>query len=116
MTTDHPAAEVQTAARPNNSKLFVSLELSRSARLVTASAPGSDKFSKYAVAGGDRRALVDLLDRLRRTAERRVEVSVEVVAIQEAGLDGFWIHRLRSTGGTVGSRRTRSTERHCCAR
>ena len=99
MTTDHPAAEVQTAARPNNSKLFVSLELSRSAWLVTASAPGSDKFSKYAVAGGDGRALVDLLDRLRRTAERRVEMSVEVVAIQEAGLDGFWIHRLLANNG-----------------
>jgi len=99
MTTDHPAAEVQTAARPNNSKLFVSLELSRSAWLVTASAPGSDKFSKYTVAGGDRRALVDLLDRLRRTAERRVEMSVEVVAIQEAGLDGFWIHRLLANNG-----------------
>jgi len=66
---------------------------------VTASAPGSDKFSKYAVAGGDGRALVDLLDRLRRTAERRVEVSVEVVAIQEAGLDGFWIHRLLANNG-----------------
>jgi len=99
MTTDHPAAKVQTTARPNNSKLFVSLELSRSAWLVTASAPGSDKFSKYAVAGGDGRALVDLLDRLRRTAERRVEVSVEVVAIQEAGLDGFWIHRLLANNG-----------------
>ena len=99
MTTDHPAAKVQTTARPNNSKLFVSLELSRSAWLVTASAPGSDKFSKYAVAGGDGRALVDLLDRLRRTAERRVEVSVEVVAIEEAGLDGFWIHRLLANNG-----------------
>jgi len=99
MTTDHPAAKVQTTARPNNSKLFVSLELSRSAWLVTASAPGSDKFSKYAMAGGDGRALVDLLDRLRRTAERRVEVSVEVVAIQEAGLDGFWIHRLLANNG-----------------
>jgi transposase len=99
MTTDHPATEVQTTARANNSKLFVSLELSRSTWLVTASAPGSEKFSKYAVAGGDGRALLDLLDRLRRTAERRVEVSVEVVAIQEAGLDGFWVHRLLENNG-----------------
>jgi transposase len=99
MTTDHPATEVQTTARANNSKFFVSLELSRSTWLVTASAPGSEKFSKYAVAGGDGRALLDLLDRLRRTAERRVEVSVEVVAIQEAGLDGFWVHRLLENNG-----------------
>lgn len=99
MTTDHPATEVQTTARPNTSKLFVSLELSRSTWLVTASAPGSEKFSKYAVAGGDGRALLDLLDRLRRTAERRVEMSIEVVAIQEAGLDGFWVHRLLENNG-----------------
>ena len=99
MTTDHPAAEVHTTARPNNSKLFVSLELSRSAWLVTVSTPGSEKLSKYTVAGGDGRALLDLLDRLRRTAERRIGVSVEVVAIQEAGLDGFWIHRLLENNG-----------------
>lgn len=99
MTTDHPAAEVQTTARPNNSKLFVSLELSRSAWLVTASTPGSEKLSKYTVAGGDGRALLDLLDRLRRTAEWRIGVLVEVVAIQEAGLDGFWIHRLLEDNG-----------------
>ena len=99
MTTDHPATEVQTTARPNTSKLFVSLELSRSTWLVTASAPGSEKFSKYAVAGGDGRALLDLLDRLRRIAERRVEMSIEVVAIQEAGLDGFWVHRLLENNG-----------------
>lgn len=99
MTTDHPATEVQTRARPNTSKLFVSLELSRSAWLVTASTPGSEKLSKYTVAGGDGRALLDLLDRLRRTAEWRIGVLVEVVAIQEAGLDGFWIHRLLEDNG-----------------
>jgi transposase len=99
MTTDHPATEVQATARSNSSKLFVSIELSRSVWLVTASAPGSDKFSNYGVTGGDGGALLRLLDRLRRTAERRMEAPVQVVSIQEAGLDGFWIHRLLENNG-----------------
>jgi transposase len=99
MTTNYLATGVSTDAGANHSKLFVSLELSRSTWLVTASAPGSDKVSKYSVSGGNGRALVELLDRLRRTAERRAKAVVEMVAIQEAGLDGFWIHRLLENNG-----------------
>ena len=35
-----------------------------------------------------------LLGKLRETAERRLGRAVRVVVIQEAGLDGFWVHRL----------------------
>ncbi len=97
--TDHPATEVQAIARSNNSKFFASLELSKPAWLVTVSAPGGDKFSKHIVTGGDGGALLHLLDRLRRTAERRVGTSLQVVSIQEAGLDGFWVHRLLESNG-----------------
>jgi transposase len=68
---------------------------------VTVSAPGSVKLSKHAVIGGDGSALLDLLGRLRATAERRVGMPVQVVVIQEAGLDGFWIHRLLEANGTL---------------
>lgn len=99
MTTDHPATAMQAAALANNSKLFASLELSKSKWLVTVNAPGSDKLSKYVVTGGDGGALLDLFERVRATAERRAGAAVQVVVIQEAGLDGFWIHRLLEAHG-----------------
>ena len=123
MTTDHLATARQTAVRVNDTKLFASLELSKSRWLVTVSAPGGEKLSKYTVAGGAGGALLDLLARLRTTAARRAGLPVQMVVLQEAGLDGFWVHRLleangieshvvdpasrsRSTGGIVGPRRT----------
>jgi transposase len=101
MTTNHPATELQVAVRANDTKLFASLELSKSQWLVTVSAPGSVKLSKHAVIGGDGGALRDLLGRRRATAERRVGMPVQVVVIQEAGLDGFWLHRLLEANGTL---------------
>jgi transposase len=102
MTTDHLATELQVAVRANDTKLFAWLELSKPRWLVTVSAPGSEKLSKHAVMGGDGDMLPDLLGRLRTTAERRAGVSVQVVVIQEAGLDGFWVHRLLEANGIEG--------------
>ena len=102
MPTDHPATALQVAVRANDTQLFASLELSKSRWLVTVSAPGSEKLSKHAVSGGDGGALLDLLGRLRATAERRAGMAVRVVVLQEAGLDGFWVHRLLES---VGARR-----------
>src|ERR1700747_2866044 len=79
--------------------LFVSLELSRSTWVVTALAPGSSKMSKHTLVGGDGRKLLDLLARLKSKAEQRIAAPVKVVAIQEVGLDGFWIHRLLEANG-----------------
>ena len=99
MTTDHLATALQTVVRVNDTKLFASLELSKSRWLVTVSAPGSEKLSKHVVIGGDGGALLNLLGRLRASAERRGGVAVQVVVIQEAGLDGFWLHRLLEANG-----------------
>src|SRR5918912_3043106 len=99
MTPDHPATESRAAVHAHASTLFASLELSRSRWLVTASAPGSDKLSKYAIDGSDGRELLALLARRRTTAARRTGSAVRVVVIQEAGLDGFWLHRLLATNG-----------------
>jgi hypothetical protein len=49
---------------------------------------------KHTLAGGNGRELLDLLVRLKTRAEQRIATAVKVVAIQEVGLDGFWIHRL----------------------
>jgi transposase len=77
----------------DHSSLYVSLELSRSSWLVTSLSPNSDKMSKYSIAAGDAPKLLALLARLRGRAEQLVGGSLNVVVIQEAGLDGFWVHR-----------------------
>jgi transposase len=89
----------ETAIRSDVASIFVSLELSRSRWLVTSLSPGSEKMSKHSVAGGDGAGLLDLLIRLRDKAEQRAGTPVRIVVIQEAGLDGFWIHRLLATDG-----------------
>jgi transposase len=87
MPTDHPATAPQVAVRASDTTLFASLELSKARWLVTVSAPGGEKLSRYTVAGGAGGALLDLLARLRTTVERRAGLPVRVVVIQEAGLD-----------------------------
>ncbi len=96
--TDLPLP-VPAAARPEDNTLFVALELSRKSWLVATSAPGEAKISKRTVAAGDGPGLLALLQGLRETAERRLGRPVRVVVIQEAGLDGFWLHRLLEANG-----------------
>src|SRR6476620_11920908 len=88
----------EAAAQLQANTLFASLELSKARWLVTVSAPGSDKLSRHQVPGGDGQALLELLWRLQAAAARR-SAPVMIIVIQEAGLDGFWIHRLLVQNG-----------------
>jgi transposase len=90
--TDHLTPE-QTATLPNYASLYVSLELSQAKWLATSLSPASEKMSKHFVRGGDGDALLELLSRLRARAEGALGAPVKVIIIQEAGLDGFWVHR-----------------------
>src|SRR5688500_8082616 len=92
----HPVA---TATRPEDSTVFAALELSRKSWLVATSSPGEERISKRVVTAGDGPGLLALLGKLRETAERRLGRAVRVVVIQEAGLDGFWVHRLLVDNG-----------------
>ena len=93
------ATAVATTALANDITLFASLELSKSKWVVTINSPGSERFSKHVVEGGDGAGLLDLLSRSRAKAEQRYGVRVKAIVIQEAGLDGFWIHRLLLANG-----------------
>ena len=99
MTCSDLPLPAPTAARSDDSTLFAALELSRKSWLVATNAPGEEKVSKRTIAAGDGRALLDLLAGLREKAERRIGKPVKVVVIQEAGLDGFWLHRLLEANG-----------------
>ena len=90
---------IQAAAQLQAHTLVASLELSTARWLVTVSAPGSDKLARHQVPGGDGQALLELLWRLQAAAARRTGAPVMIIVIQEAGLDGFWIHRLLVQNG-----------------
>ncbi len=95
-----PSATVVAATvRANAITLFASLELSKSKWVVTMNSPGSEKFSRHSVEGGNGGCLLGLLSRWRGKAEERHGVAIKTVVIQEAGLDGFWIHRLLLANG-----------------
>ncbi|WP_083850682.1 IS110 family transposase, partial [Novosphingobium sp. Rr 2-17] len=87
-------SEAHAAIRSDLGVIFVSLELSKSTWLVTSLAPTSTKMSRHSVPGGEIAGLVVLLAELRKKAGARLGHLPRLVVIQEAGLDGFWIHRV----------------------
>src|SRR5215213_121524 len=99
MSTSAPGP-AQAAIDVKLGAVFVSLELSRSTWLITSLSPGSgEKMSKHSVRGGDAAGLLDLLAGLRARAQARTGKTFPVIAIQEAGLDGFWVHRVLEREG-----------------
>jgi transposase len=99
MLLDHPT-DGPAAIRTQFGAIFVSLELSRSNWLVTSLSPGKgEKMSKHSVTAGDVPELLKLFADLKRKAEARTGQAYPIITIQEAGLDGFWLHRvLRQEG------------------
>src|SRR3712207_6609365 len=55
--------------------------------------------SKHSVRGGDVAGLLDQLARLRAKAQARTGKTFPLIVIQEAGLDGFWVHRVLEKEG-----------------
>src|ERR1022692_342901 len=93
-------SQVPTAIHTDLGAIFVSLELSRSTWLITSLSPGSgEKMSKHSVHGGDIAGLMERFAQLREKARGRTGKSFPILVIQEAGLDGFWIHRVLQSRG-----------------
>ena len=83
-----------SAVRTELTAIFISLELSQSKWLITSLAPGtSEKMSKFTVAARDVAGLLERFVEVQRKAEARTGTRYGFVVIQEAGLDGFWLHR-----------------------
>lgn len=99
MLLDHPS-DGPAAIRTQFGAIFVSLELSRSNWLVTSLSPGKgEKMSKHSVTAGDIAELLQLFAELKHKAEARTGQTYPIITIQEAGLDGFWIHRVLEQEG-----------------
>src|SRR5205814_6782779 len=90
----------QAAIRTALGAIFVSLELSRKTWLITSLSPGGgEKMSKHSVPAGEVSGLLRRFAELRRKAAARTGRDYPMIVIQEAGLDGFWIHRVLQSEG-----------------
>src|SRR6266853_5794683 len=97
---DDAPRPARAAIRTDLGAVFVSMELSRSNWLVTSLSPGAgEKMSKHSVAASDVAGLLERFARLKQKALARTGQDFPIIVIQEAGLDGFWIHRVLESEG-----------------
>jgi len=88
-------SQAPSAVRVDLSAIFVSLELSQSKWLITSLSPGNgEKLSRFTIAGGDVAGMLARFDEVQRKTQSRTGQRFPLIVIQEAGLDGFWIHRV----------------------
>src|SRR5215218_11233679 len=100
MPAAHHRPDTPATIRTDLSAIFVSLELSRSVWLITSLSPGAgEKMSKHSVRASDVAGLLARLSDLRQKARARTGQVFPMITVQEAGLDGFWIHRVLEAEG-----------------
>jgi transposase len=98
IVTDRPQAP--TPIRTDLGAIFISMELSRTSWLLTSLSPGGgERMSKHTVRSGDVTGLRARFSQLKDKVRVRTGQLVPIIVIQEAGLDGFWIHRLLQDEG-----------------
>ena len=94
MSSIEQVSEERASVRNDLSAIFVSLELSLTTWFITSLSPGGgDKMSKHQVRGGDVAGLFARFSQLQAKCQARTGRPYRLIAIHEAGLDGFWIHR-----------------------
>ena len=133
MSLDRPFAET-AAIRSELGAIFISLELTCSTWLTTSLSPGAgEKLVEARDQGGRCFRVARSAGGAQTQGAGADWTSHPIIVIQEAGLDGFWLHRVscrrrdaRAMWSTRprsprraaddGPRRTGSTARRCCAR
>ena len=127
-----PENNLPAAAHDGAARCYLAIELSKRSWVIAASTPLSDKISRYTLASGSLKELVELIERLCARITRATGQVVEVISCYEAGYDGFWLHRslekrgvrnhvidpasLRLIDGRAEPRRTASMQSVFCAR
>ena len=93
--TDAPAAGEYAT-------VHVAFELSKKTWKIGMMLPGSQKLSRYSIAGGDLTELTKLLALARKRAERSGGGKpVRILSCFEAGYDGHWLHRWLTDQGVI---------------
>src|SRR3954470_18048027 len=91
---------VQTASEVILTAIFVSLELSRDKWMITSLSPGNgERMSKHSIKSDDMTGLLGHFKTLQAKTQARTGNTFPIVVIHEAGLDGFWIHRVLEQEG-----------------
>lgn len=90
IAVDRP--ETPAAIRIDLAAIFVSMELTPSTWLITSLSGGGEKMSKHSLPAEDTGALFVRFSELQQKALARPGKFFPIMVIQEAGLDGFWIH------------------------
>jgi len=83
---------------PEN-RILIAIELSLSSWLVAVRLPDAERSRLHHIEGGDRSALLALINDLRSRASTKLRHTVDVACCFEAGRDGFWLHRLLTAHG-----------------
>ena len=96
MKLDH----ADSPATAEYATVYVAFELSKAKWKLGVMMPGSQKMSRYTIAGGDLAALTARLAAARTRAVRTGE-PVRIVSCYEAGFDGHWLHRWLSDQGVI---------------
>jgi transposase len=80
--------------------VYLAFELSKAKWKLGMMLPGSERLSRYTIAGGDLAALSCRLERARAKAAWSGK-AVRIVSCYEAGFDGHWLHRWLTDHGVV---------------
>ena len=80
--------------------VYLVFELSKSKWMLGVMLPGSEKLSRYTIAGGDLVALTARLCDIRTKAAAHGR-PVRILSCYEAGFDGHWLHRWLTGQGVV---------------
>ena len=92
--------DASTAIQTDLPAIFASLELSRSTWLITSLSPGAgEKISRHSDSGRRCGGLAHAVGPAQGESARAGGAGLSIIAIQEAGLDGFWIHRVLQSKG-----------------
>jgi transposase len=89
-----------TSATVEHATIYVAFELSKAKWKLGVTLPGSQKLSRYTIAGGDLRALASRLSDMRKRAAAQGR-PVRILSCYEAGLDGHWLHRWLTAQGVI---------------
>lgn len=84
--------QTDTPAGCEYATIYIVFELSKAKWQLGIMTPGTEKMSRYRIAGGDLAALTGLLAKARAKAEQSGK-QVRILSCYEAGLDGHWLHR-----------------------
>ena len=93
------ASNVSAPTAKHSGTIFIAIELSQKAWVLTIHSPDRDGISQPKLKGGDHAGLLKLISDIRERVRGKLGMLPAAVTCYEAGYDGFWLHRLLTASG-----------------